>query len=132
MQNFLTCFEMVLASIAHTYAFGHQEYQQLDSARLPWPYALRDAASVKDLQMEISHTWRGTQFRGYNDLLGSGSSRPLLNNNDSYLRLNTALEFSDVDAEDEEYQIAKEIGDDYNYRVISPKSVASPASPRSP
>ncbi|KAF9353253.1 hypothetical protein BGX26_008978 [Mortierella sp. AD094] len=64
IQDFLICFEMVFASVGHWYAFSHKDYTESDiqSARMPVYYAIRDACGIQDIIQDSVETLKGTRF----------------------------------------------------------------------
>lgn len=111
----------------------------MQSARLPLGSAIRDAIGFNDLLLEMRHTWRGTDFRRYNDLmdgrLTSGYHRTPVTplsaatafgglHTPHLVRAHTSLHFEDVEDDDETerlFEQAKLLEDgDYGYRVIAP------------
>lgn len=68
IQDVLICVEMMLAALAHMYAFSHREFAVLRGGRLPLFAACRDAFGWKDLVLEVRHTFDGTDFSTHNDL----------------------------------------------------------------
>ncbi|KAI7823020.1 organic solute transporter Ostalpha-domain-containing protein [Gamsiella multidivaricata] len=64
IQDWLICFEMVFASVGHWYAFSHKDYTDIDiqSARMPVYYAIRDACGIQDIVQDSLETLKGTRF----------------------------------------------------------------------
>ncbi|ORZ26781.1 organic solute transporter Ostalpha-domain-containing protein [Lobosporangium transversale] len=64
IQDFLICFEMVFAALGHWYAFSHRDYTETDiqSARMPVYYAIRDACGIQDIIQDSLETLKGTRF----------------------------------------------------------------------
>jgi hypothetical protein len=136
--------EMLVAAIAHSFAFSHREYQLMPSSRLPLYSAIRDVVGFNDLLLEARYTLRGTDFRLFNDQSGGNDRRdesgvndariPLLGGrssdgtgqnttgNNRLVRAYTGLQFGDLldDPDLEEmFESARQFKDgDYNYRVI--------------
>eukprot|EP00128_Syssomonas_multiformis_P000207 Colp12_sorted_trinity150504_noHs@18201 len=49
VQDFLICFEMMIAAFAHLYAFSHKEYQTALSSRVPLRHTLIDVFTFGDV-----------------------------------------------------------------------------------
>ncbi|KNE61911.1 hypothetical protein AMAG_07180 [Allomyces macrogynus ATCC 38327] len=78
LQDFLVCFEMLVASYAHGWAFSPDDYSPdspaflpasytsthtiVRPARLPFTVALRDALGTADIAADVHHTIQGTRF----------------------------------------------------------------------
>ncbi|OJT05997.1 Transmembrane protein 184 -like protein [Trametes pubescens] len=62
LTDTLICFEMPLFAIAHMYAFATRDYVDKHTAyvaRLPFPYAFRDAFGLKDVIEDVKTTLHG-------------------------------------------------------------------------
>ncbi|KAF9273825.1 hypothetical protein BGZ68_001173, partial [Mortierella alpina] len=64
IQDFLICLEMIFVGLGHWYAFSHRDYVENDiqSARLPVYYAVRDACGIQDVIQDSLETLKGTRF----------------------------------------------------------------------
>ncbi|KNE62911.1 hypothetical protein AMAG_08089 [Allomyces macrogynus ATCC 38327] len=78
LQDFLVCFEMLVASYAHGWAFSPDDYSPdspaflpasytsthtiVRPARLPFTVALWDALGTADIAADVHHTIQGTRF----------------------------------------------------------------------
>ncbi|KAI0635372.1 DUF300-domain-containing protein [Trametes polyzona] len=62
LTDTLICFEMPFFAVAHMYAFATRDYIDKHTsyvARLPFPYAFRDAFGLKDVVEDVKATLRG-------------------------------------------------------------------------
>lgn len=66
IQDALICVEMPFFAVAHWYAFSWKDFadNSILSARMPLPYAFRDAFGVRDLIEDSKETFRGDNY-GY-------------------------------------------------------------------
>jgi hypothetical protein len=60
LQDFLICFEMMIAAWFHAKAFSPDDYAT--GARVMTRFAMRDALGIRDIVEDMKHTWRGTRF----------------------------------------------------------------------
>ncbi|CAG8542172.1 15349_t:CDS:2 [Cetraspora pellucida] len=64
IQDFLITFEMLLAAVAHWYAFSYKDYidPSLRSGRMPIKYAFKDCMGFRDLIEDTLETIGGSRF----------------------------------------------------------------------
>ncbi|CAG8691225.1 22598_t:CDS:2, partial [Racocetra persica] len=64
IQDFLITFEMLLAAIAHWYAFSYKDYidPSLRSGRMPIKYAFKDCMGFRDIIEDTLETIGGSRF----------------------------------------------------------------------
>jgi len=57
LQDFLICFEMFFASLAHGYAYSYTEFESKNTKKLPVPLKLMDVLSVSDFTSDMRTTF---------------------------------------------------------------------------
>ena len=72
---------MFLASLAHTFAFGHTYYDEMNTARMPLKYALRDAFGINDVFQDSYQT-----ILGVNGPMASSQTNGSAQENGIFLR----------------------------------------------
>ncbi|KAK4103580.1 DUF300-domain-containing protein [Parathielavia hyrcaniae] len=64
IQDFLICIEMPAFAVAHWYAFSWHDFadNRIATARMPVPYAARDAFGILDLIQDTKETFKGDKY----------------------------------------------------------------------
>jgi len=57
LQDFLICFEMVFAALAHGFAYSYKEFSGKNSVNLPLGGKLKDVLSVSDFRTDVKRTF---------------------------------------------------------------------------
>ncbi|KAJ1564450.1 hypothetical protein HK096_007923, partial [Nowakowskiella sp. JEL0078] len=64
LQDFLICLEMLPFALGYLYAFPWDPYQHPHlGSRLPLSFALSDAFGLKDVWIDMYHTFKGTTYK---------------------------------------------------------------------
>ena len=88
VQEFLICFEMLLASIVHLYAFEHTDFSEMTTCRVPFLQSTRDVLSFHDVVQDTYQTFLSQSASGEAHPIPSGNMSgvdpaPLSSNNTS-------------------------------------------------
>lgn len=108
IQDLLICIEMFFAALAHGYAYSPKEFEQMDTDKLPFNYAVKDTFSgVRDIASDTKVVFNPRSNKRANEYDALGNNHPVGFEIDAEV-----VDHDDVFADEDGEDIAGDVDDE--------------------